>query len=306
MITCVTGASGTIGRHIVQLLLQRKYKVRVLSRRQDLFNADVEIFDGDINDQALLTIFLRNCNLLFHCAAELSDTTKMWDVNVSGTEQLLRLASESGVEYLCHMSSAGVVGRTSSKHIQEHTACKPETIYERSKWAAEQIVQQSHRCGRVVILRPTNVISDEAPGALGLPMRASWSDRLKIFLKGGECAHIVHAMDVADAAVYLIAHSIDGPSCFFVSCDHERLNTYAGLWSLYKAIERGKSVEGIQPTLHLPIIIPYLLRKLWRGTGNQGDVRYSSEKLLSIGFCYRIGVEGAVRRLVSLRQAAAQ
>jgi nucleoside-diphosphate-sugar epimerase len=290
----------------VQLLLQRKYKVRALSRRGDLFNTDVEIFQGDINDEKLLKQFLRGCTLLFHCAAELSDTTKMWDVNVSGTKQLLRLASESGLEYLCHMSSAGVVGRTSSQNVQENTTCNPETIYERSKWAAEQIVQQGLRGGRVVILRPTNVISDEAPGALHLPMRSSWSDRLKVFLKGGECAHIVHAMDVADAAVYLIAQSSDGPSCFFVSCDQERLNTYAGLWSLYKAIERGKSVEGIEPMLHLPIIIPYLLRKLWRGKGNLGAVRYSSEKLISTGFCYRLGVEGAVRRLVSLRQAAAQ
>jgi nucleoside-diphosphate-sugar epimerase len=306
MIACVTGASGTIGRHIVQLLLQRKCKVRVLSRRRDLFNFDVETFDGAIDDEALLKIFLRNCNLLFHCAAELSDISKMWDVNVAGTEKLFGLASKSGVDYLCYMSSAGVVGRTSTKYINENTTCNPETIYEQSKWAAEQIVQQGlHNC-RVVILRPTNVIDDEVPGALLLPMRSSWSDRLKVFLKGGECAHIVHAMDVADAAVYLIAHKSDGPSCFFVSCDHERLNTYGGLWSLYRAIERNWSVERIEPILHVPIIAPYLLRKLWRGTGNPGNVRYSSEKLLSTGFCYRLGVEGAVRRIVYSRYQIAK
>ena len=306
MIACVTGASGMIGRHIVQLLLERKHRVRVLTRRRDFFGGEIEIFAGDINDEKLLKHFLHKCKLLFHCAAELSDASKMWGVNVAGTEQLLRVASESGIQYLCHLSSAGVVGRTSLKNIQENVACNPETTYERSKWAAEQIAEQGLRSGRVVILRPTNVIADEAPGALGLPMRASWSDRLKVFLKGGECAHIVHAMDVADAALYLIDYDDDKPSCFFVSCDHERLNTYAGLWSLYSAIENGRQVDEIEPALHLPIVVPYLLRKLWRGTGNPGDVRYSSEKLLSTGFCYRLGVEGAVRRLVSLRQAPAQ
>jgi hypothetical protein len=50
--------------------------------------------------------------------------------------------------------------------------------------------------------------------------------------------------------------------------------------------------------IHLPIIIPHVLRRLSRGSGNYGNIRYSSEKLLSSGFRYRLGVEGAVRRIV--------
>jgi len=216
------------------------------------------------------------------------------------------MASKSGVEYLCHLSSAGVVGKTYTKHVKEDTTCNPRNLYEHSKWTAEQIVQQGLPNCRVVILRPTNVITDEAPGVLSLPMRSSWSDCLKVFLKGGEGAHIVHAMDVADAAIYLISHTADGPSCFFVSCDHEQLNTLAGLWSFYRAIERSKPVEAIKPIIHLPIIVPYLLRKLWRGTSNLGSVRYSSEKLLSTGFRYRLGLEGAVRRIISTKQPIGQ
>jgi nucleoside-diphosphate-sugar epimerase len=125
---------------------------------------------------------------------------------------------------------------------------------------------------------------------------------LKVFLKGGECAHIVHAEDVARAALYLSSQPINSPACFFVSCDHEQFNTFAGLWSLYKAIERGQAIDGIRPVGHLPIIIPHMLRRLRRGPGNYGNVRYSSKKLLSTGFRYHLGVEGTVRRIAALQR----
>ena len=135
-----------------------------------------------------------------------------------------------------------------------------------------------------------------------LPIRCNLSDKLKVFLKGNECAQIVHAEDVADAAIYFINSSFEIPACFFVSCDHERVNTFGGLWSLYKAIQQDRSAEEIRPIICLPIIIPYILRRLWRGSCNYGNVRYSSEKLLSTGFRYRLGVEGAVRNIASINK----
>ena len=109
---------------------------------------------------------------------------------------------------------------------------------------------------------------------------------------------MVHAADVAEAAMYFISHPFKNPRCFFVSCDHEPLNTFAGLWALYKAIENNRPVENVRPVLHLPLIVPHILRKLWRGRGNRGDVRYSSEKLISERFNFALGVEEAVKRII--------
>jgi hypothetical protein len=41
-----------------------------------------------------------------------------------------------------------------------------------------------------------------------------------------------------------------------------------------------------------------MLRRLWRGTGNRGDVRYSSEKLLSKGFDYSLDLRATIHNLV--------
>jgi nucleoside-diphosphate-sugar epimerase len=248
-----------------------------------------------LEDESLLRTFLHQGTFLFHCAAEMNDHSKMWAVNVHGTERLFHLASEARINYFCYMSSAGVIGRTSCPSVTERASCNPQNVYEQSKWAAEQIVAQGLSGGRVVILRPTNVVDIHKPGAIEMPMRRRWQDRLKVFLKGGECAHIVHAEDVARAALYLNLYPIDTPECFFVSCDDDPLNTFGGIWALFMAIQEGRPIERIQPVRHLPVFVPQTLRGLWRGSWQYGSVRYSSGKLLSTGFRYSLGVEGAVR-----------
>ena len=302
-IACVTGASGLVGRSIVRQLQAENYTIRILTRRRVLSNLDEEIFQGDLDNVSVLRSFLSGARLLFHCAAEIRDTSKMWDVNVNGTERLFSLLKQQNdVEYFCYISSAGVIGRASASWVDEETPCHPQNIYERSKWSAEQIVAQGLSRCRVVILRPTNVIDAHNHGAIEMPRGGAWSDRLKVFLKGGEYAHIVHADDVARAALYLSSYPLDAPECFFVSCDHERFNTFGSLWSLYKVIQRGQPIESVSPMIHLPIIIPHILRRLWRGSGNYGNVRYSSEKLLSTGFRYSLGIEGSVRRIMETQR----
>jgi nucleoside-diphosphate-sugar epimerase len=302
-IACVTGGTGILGRPIVKLLLNMGYEVRILSRKEHQpSDGGAVFFRGSMEKKDSMVNFLKGARLLFHCAGEKKDETKMRETNVRGTERLVSLLKGSEIEYFCHISSAGVIGETDHKWVDESTPCNPQNFYEISNRDAELAVLQGIPDCRIVILRPTNVIADEEPGALRLPMRTSWSDRLKIFLKGGECAHIVHAEDIAHAAVHLISHPHDAPACFFVSCDHEQLNTFAGLWSLYRAIEQGQPIEEIKPAPHLPLVFPYVLRKLWRGNGNYGDVRYSSAKLLATGFHFPLGLEGAVRRIAASRQ----
>jgi len=299
----VTGGSGMVGGKIVHKLLRRGYEVRVLTRNKQFRDWNARVYYGDLENNDVVRVFLKNVSYLFHCAAEVHSESKMWDINVLGTERLLHLIPSSGVTYLCYFSSAGVIGVTDNQLVDENSKCNPQNAYEKSKWAAEELVAKGVGNCSVAILRPTNVIDEQRPGALTLPMRSTWRDRCIVFLKGGECAHIVHAEDVADAAIHFINTHFERSEHFFVSCDHERSNTFGGLWSMYKAIQEGRSIEGIGPVLHLPIIIPHILRRLRRGSRNYGTVRYSSEKLLSTGFRYSLGVEGSVRRIAASQRA---
>lgn len=298
LVACVTGASGMVGKRIVKHLIDRGYKVRALTRQENLRNPDLETFHGDIRDSAILTKFLGKAQLLFHCAAELTDQSLMWGVNVEGTKLLFDLAAQAKIHSCCFMGSAGVVGQTDQRWVDELTPCHPRNLYEKSKWAAERLALQGVGRARVVILRPTNVIDDDKPGALALPRRGAWSDRLQVLLKGGECAHIIHAEDVAAAAVHSIFLEGTAPQIYLVSCDHEPYNTYAGLWSLYRACQAQQPVDNLRLAWRLPVIVPHMLRRLRQGPGNRGDVRYSASKLLSTGFHFPLGLKGAVQRLI--------
>ena len=294
-IACVTGASGMIGGSIVRKLLCKNFRVRILTRDRLFGMPGTELFVGGLDDEDNLSLFLKEAKLVFHCAAELRNESRMWDVNVVGTERIARLSRDAGVEYFCLMSSAGVIGLTADRLVDEQSTCNPQNVYERSKLASENEVSALAGVCSVTILRPTNVIDDRNPGALALAVRGNWHDRIMIFLKGGELAHIIHADDVADAAMHFIDRSIEKAECYIVSCDEDARNTFAGLWRLYN---RKKHNQNKHP-LHVPIIIPHVLRFLKRGNCNSGNVRYSSAKLRSSGFKFFLGVEGAVDRIVS-------
>lgn len=294
---CITGASGTIGRHIFRKLLDMGYHTRVLTRHFAHSDCRTEVVTGDICDLNTVKKFLHNAEIVFHCAGELKDQSKMWAVNVKGTENLLNAASKNSIRYFCYMSSVGVIGKYNGKLVDEDTPCIPINLYEKSKYAAEKLVAEGITGCSTVILRPTNVIDEYRVGALEYPIRNSLIDLIKVFVKGGEYAHIIHASDVADASIFLMFKKFERPACFIVSCDEEKYNTYGELWSLYKKETRTKSYKNVKSLPHLPIIVPYVIRKIFRGHCNSGNIRYSMVKLKAEGFKPSIGLVGAVKRI---------
>ena len=297
---CVTGATGMIGRRIVRKLLKRGCKVRVLTRGA-YANPGVEVFKAGLSDEAELERFISGANAVFHCAAEIKDASRMHEVNVLGTERIVSLIARHRVEYFCHISSAGVVGRTSQAWVDESTACNPQNAYEATKLGAERIAVRPIDGCTTVVLRPTNVVDESHLGELRLPVDGTLRSRLEAFVKGGECAQIVHAEDVAAAAVHFLDRPSGDPRVFFVSLDHDPLNTVANLWRLHRALSRGRSGIELGPFPHLPAAVPRLLRRLTRGRGNRGTVRYASDRLLSEGFRYSLGVADAVQRILQDR-----
>jgi len=99
----VTGGSGFIGRHVVNSLIKRNYKVTIL----DLINPkrkDVKFVKGSILNKKLIKPLLKKNKLVFHLAA-LSDIDKAIKnrsktilVNILGTKRLLEESQKSKVK----------------------------------------------------------------------------------------------------------------------------------------------------------------------------------------------------------------
>ena len=75
-IACVTGATGMIGRQIVEKMLALGFQVRVLTRRSYMDHR-VQIFSGSFADDAQLDEFINGADFVFNCAGELNDASKL-------------------------------------------------------------------------------------------------------------------------------------------------------------------------------------------------------------------------------------
>ena len=286
----VTGGTGFVGRVIVRALTDRGYAVRVLSRRVvSTDRALVSIVHGDITSPSDLERGMRECGAVFHCAAEKSDTSRMPAINVGGTQNVVNAAREARVQFLCHLSSVGTIGRTSQPVVDESTPCNPMNAYEATKLAAERIVAEGLPGGRVAILRPTNVFGAETIESF---VDNSLRGRVWMFLKGRESAHLVYVKDVAAAAVFLFRqHDSEAVGTYIVSSDEEVGNTNREVQAYLRSRYDGAPQA---PVVSAPIAVPHLMRRLRRGTTNRGDVVYSAQRLRALGFEFRYGLRGGL------------
>ena len=149
----VTGGGGFLGRYIVEKLLARGYSVRVFSRGRydDLSKKGVEIIQGDLRSYSSVIDACNGMDVVFHVAALAGvwgSSKDYYDINVTGTENVLHGCMENGVEKLIHTSSPSVIfGRDDIKGLSEDECPYPKKYlceYARTKAIAERTVLEAH------------------------------------------------------------------------------------------------------------------------------------------------------------------
>ena len=211
VLVAVTGGSGFIGRRLVDAHVAQGDDVRVLTRNRGRAEASpaVEVFEGDLLDRASLEPFVREVDVLYHCAAEIKDERLMHQVNVRGTESLLEVA-QGRVRRWVQLSSVGAYGRRRHGIVTEETPERPRDTYETTKTLADARVRQALSSGafEVVLLRPSIVFGEGMPNqslyALFSMIRRGW-----FFFVGkpGASANYVHVDDVVRALVCCGSHA---------------------------------------------------------------------------------------------------
>ena len=115
----VTGATGFLGSRLARQLVDRGDDVCVLVRTTSdlrrLDGLDLETSPGDVTDRASVIRAMAGADVVFHCAAlvELGppDRTRLEEVNVGGTRDVLEAAAEQGA-LAVHVSSVSALGPT--------------------------------------------------------------------------------------------------------------------------------------------------------------------------------------------------
>jgi nucleoside-diphosphate-sugar epimerase len=159
----VTGATGFVGGRLAERLLLSKRQIRVRGLVHNSSNAarlarlPVDIMLGDMTSFDQVKKIMHGCDIVVHCA--IGDS---YHATVKGTENVLRAASEIGIEKFIHISSFAVFGyspSTEANGSERITYNHTGDAYCDSKIDSEKIAFYYYDTKKLplVVLRPTNI-----------------------------------------------------------------------------------------------------------------------------------------------------
>ena len=258
----ITGGTGFIGSHTCLLLLERGYDLviydsfinssekvlgrlrNILNFNDDYFNKRVRVIKGDMRDKKKLRELFSSFELkgksikgVLHLAGlksvseSLINPLEYWDVNLSGTKNLLSSMSEFNCKTLIFSSSATIYGSTVSGKINEDHFINPINPYGKTKAAVENLLTDLYHSDNqwsIASLRYFNPVGAHSSGMIGedplgnpnnlFPLinkvAAGRIEKLKVFgsdwptTDGTGVRDYIHVNDIAeghcDAIKYLI------------------------------------------------------------------------------------------------------
>ncbi len=172
----VTGADGFIGSHLVELLVQRGYKVRAfvfynsfnswgwLDHVTPDIKSQFDVFAGDVRDAHGVRTAMQDCDRVCHLAALIgipysyhSPATYV-DTNINGTLNMLQAARDRHVSKFVQTSTSEVYGSAQFVPITENHPRRGQSPYAATKIGADELALSFHRSFElpVVVVRPFN------------------------------------------------------------------------------------------------------------------------------------------------------
>ena len=193
----VTGASGFIGWHVADQLVQAGAKVRALVRPATKRSEEAfEWFEGDLLRRDSLDAAAKGCRYVFHVAGDYRfwarDPAEIFANNVQGTINLLEAAKGAGAEKIVYTSTTGILERGSLDRLAtEDRLASPSSFkgpYKRSKFEAFLEAQKRAEAGwPIVTALPTAPIGphDLKPTPTGMIIVQFLNGRIPMLARTG-------------------------------------------------------------------------------------------------------------------------
>ncbi len=210
----VTGATGFIGRALVQRLVDGGTAIRILTRQPPpaalAQHPLITVVRGDLADAAAVDQATAGIATVYHLGAAMSGPAESFDASTArGTGHIVESCVRHGVRRLVYMSSLAVIDAEAGQDgrpIDEHAALErfpaARGHYTRVKTAAEHTVRHAVETRRLpaVVLRPGEVVNAGRPLLTpGVAQRVG--PFLVIIGDGQQQLPLVHLSDVVDALV---------------------------------------------------------------------------------------------------------
>ena len=286
MLIAITGATGIVGRFVVERFARQGAQVRALVRptsdRREL-PPDVEWVVGGMTDSSALSSLVEGADAVVHCAyehvpgryrgGEGDDLPGYWRANLHGGVDLMQKAVEAGVTRLVLMSSRAVFGQRSptGSWVDDDTRPVPDTHYGACKLALEAHASAFAAVDGVCFcsLRPTGVYGVTYPVG-----RTKWLD-LALKLVRGEplpeprLATEVHGQDVAAAVWILLTAPADVVAGRAFNCSDLTVDTRDVMAALADRLRIGRGLPSpATNALRNPMRSAGLRNLGWQAGGN--------------------------------------
>ena len=255
----VTGATGFVGRNLVDRLLERGDDVVALVRdtqkAADLAEKGVQLAQGDITKRETMREPMRGAEGLFHVAGWYRVGSRDYKtaraVNVVGTRNVLSLMRELDIPKGVYTSTLAVNSDTDGKRVDENYRFDGRhlTVYDRSKWQAHhEVAEPLMREGLpLVIVMPGLIYGPGDTSQAGDFMRDYLRRDLPVLpAKAGVCW--THIEDVVEAHLLAMDRGEPGESYIIAGPCHTFVEAY----------QLAEEITGIEaPRIHIP---PWLMR----------------------------------------------
>jgi nucleoside-diphosphate-sugar epimerase len=275
----VTGGAGFIGSKLVQALLKRRVKVRILDcqygpfgRGEDPNLEFVGIGDDELHagmvDKNVVKRAVRDVEVIYHLAINWDGHTwkhkvplsDLFDVNIRGTLNLLEAARAHRVKHFLFSSSCAVYGSQEPQSVDEETVCKPElwrgdpgSAYGVLKLTAEKLcLLYNYQHGLPATAFRIEFVFDENNALPSAEIIDKLRRKRTIVVAEGDGYASVHVDEVVEAfslatlneKAYGQIFNLSNPSTFITYYDLYRFLTQETKWKSHVRLISGKEYGG--------------------------------------------------------------
>jgi dihydroflavonol-4-reductase len=299
----VTGATGFVGGAVARALLKAGVDVRVLVRStsdgQNLSGLSVERVEGDLLNPGSLRPALAGCRQLYHVAAHYAlwakDPAIFYDINVTGTRNVLTAARQAGIERTVYCSTIGAIGLPAGGGLgTEDTPVSLDQMaghYKRSKYLAEQEVLTLAKEGLPVV-----IVNPSAPVGAGDVRPTPTGQVIVDFMKGRMPAYIETGMNIVDvddvAAGHLLAMEKGRQGeRYILGCKNLMLKEVFDILSALTGVKA--------PSVRLPrsLVLPLAYANQWMADLTGKPPRIPLEGVRMAKYCMHYDCSKAIREL---------
>jgi dihydroflavonol-4-reductase len=249
----LTGGSGVVGRAVLERLCAAGRDVVALARTPASAAAlealGARTTRGDVLDPGSLERAMHGCTVVYHVAGLntlcLPNPAPLYNVNVTGTLNVVRAAARAGVGRVVYTSSASTLGEGPGTVGDERTPHRGWYLshYEHSKHEAERTALSAGAAASidVVSVNPSSVQGPGRSGGTAKILRSYLEGKLRFFFETS--VSIVDVRDCAEGHVLAEARGAPG----------ERYVLNGATLSTQRALQIVAAAAGIEER---PVLLP--------------------------------------------------